>query len=120
MQVPAHDLDLCEAMVERYADHSEFGEARQKAEMQYAKDLEQIGKQYGDPHVLAMAAEALMNLHMWDYYQAMSLCVVATVALNCYGLTCLDSTGQLQPTRVLLRPSCGSQLCNLCLQYYMV
>ena len=43
--------------------------ARDAAEKEYAEGMAAIGAKTGDAGVLAMAAEALMNLSPWAYYE---------------------------------------------------
>ncbi len=54
----------------RFPEGSAERPARDEAEAAYAKAMAQIGSRLGDAAVLAMAAEAHMNLSPWDYYQA--------------------------------------------------
>ncbi len=65
------ELALAMALAfKRFPEGSAERPARDEAEAAYAKAMAQIGSRLGDAAVLAMAAEAHMNLSPWDYYQA--------------------------------------------------
>ena len=54
----------------RYTNGSELSlERALAAEEAYAAGLAELGHQWQDAGVLAMAAESYMNLFPWDYYQ---------------------------------------------------
>ena len=56
--------------IKRFPEGSAERPARDEAERAYAAAMAQIGSRLGDAALLAMAAEAHMNLSPWDYYQA--------------------------------------------------
>lgn len=62
------DLAFAEAAVLRWPQGSEYGPARDAAEKAYSAAMGKFGEENGDPAALAIAGEALMNLHPWEYY----------------------------------------------------
>ena len=69
LQLAQKELALLRAMAARFVNGSHARPLRDSVEAAYAVTLEELGHRYGDPQLLAMAAEALTNLHQWDYYQ---------------------------------------------------
>jgi len=60
---------LTAALLERY--RSEAPEDRTPLDTAYADAMRHVAKQYADdPNVLALTAEALMDLHPWDFWLA--------------------------------------------------
>ncbi|BDA50251.1 hypothetical protein COCOBI_15-3800 [Coccomyxa sp. Obi] len=65
------ELALAVAMaLKRFPEGSETGERRAAAEKDYAEALKALGTRTADAALIAMAAEAFMNLSPWDYYTA--------------------------------------------------
>ena len=58
------------AAVERFPDGSALRPARDAAEAAWARGLAAAGREFRSGALLAVAAEALMNVSPWDYYQA--------------------------------------------------
>lgn len=54
--------------LKRFPQGSETGDARAAAEREYAEALKALGTRTADAALIAMAAEAFMNLSPWDYY----------------------------------------------------
>ena len=70
VQAAKKELALAMAVAfKRFPEGSAERPARDEAEKAYADAMAQIGTRLGDAAVLAMAAEAHMNLSPWDYYQ---------------------------------------------------
>ena len=77
LQLAQKELALLRAMSARFVNGSHARPLRDSVEAAYAVTLEDLGHRYSDPQLLAMAAEALTNLHQWDYYQVrLSSCSV--------------------------------------------
>lgn len=69
-QLAKKELVLAVAMaMKRFPKGSELEPARSAAEREYAEALQAVGTKIEDAAILAMAAEAYMNLSPWDYYQ---------------------------------------------------
>eukprot|EP00884_Botryococcus_braunii_P021274 jgi/Botrbrau1/7830/Bobra.9_2s0011.1 len=64
------DLAYAKAAAIRFRDGSELNPERYNAEVAYGHALRDAGREFKDGHMLALAAEALMNTHQWDYYNA--------------------------------------------------
>ena len=69
LQLAQKELALLRAMAARFVNGSHARPLRDAVEAAFAATLEDLGHRYSDPQLLAMAAEALTNLHQWDYYQ---------------------------------------------------
>lgn len=67
----------------RFPEGSTTGDARHAAEKEYAEAMAKVGTALNDAPIMAMAAEAFMNLSPWDYYEVSSLAEGS----------CLDSEG---------------------------
>ena len=67
LQLAGKELTLAQAAVGRFPGGSTA--ARLGAEEAYALKLAEIGQAHQDAPLLAMAAESLLNLSPWDYYQ---------------------------------------------------
>ena len=67
---------LANAAVARFAAGTSM-QLRLAAEETFALKLADLGKAYQDAALMAMAAESLMNLSPWDYYQV-SICAELT------------------------------------------
>ena len=63
---------LADAAVARFAAGASM-QLRVAAEETFALKLADLGKAFQDAALMAMAAESLMNLSPWDYYQV-SMC----------------------------------------------
>ena len=61
---------MAAAAVERFPDGSALRPARDAAEAAWARALAAAGREFRSGALLAVAAEALMNVSPWDYYQA--------------------------------------------------
>lgn len=61
---------MAAAAVERFPDGSALRPARDAAEAAWARGLAAAGREFRSGALLAVAAEALMNVSPWDYYQA--------------------------------------------------
>lgn len=65
--VTPRELALIEALSHRYAE--EQGEDRSALDEAYADAMRKVAARFPeDPDVLALTAEALMNLHPWDFW----------------------------------------------------
>ena len=63
------ELALAVALaLKRFPEGTETGDARAAAEKDYAEALKALGTRTADAALIAMAAEAFMNLSPWDYY----------------------------------------------------
>jgi hypothetical protein len=70
LQLAKKELAMAAALaMKRFPEGSELEPARSAAEKEYAEAMQVIGTKTSDAAVLAMAAEAFMNLSPWDYYQ---------------------------------------------------
>ena len=56
----------------RFPEGSATGDRRHSAEKEYAEATARIGGSLNDAAIMAMAAEAFMNLSPWDYYEVSS------------------------------------------------
>ena len=69
LQLARKEAALAAAAVARFPDGSALRPARDAAEAAWARALAALGREHRDAALLAMAAEALMNVSPWDYYQ---------------------------------------------------
>lgn len=78
VQVAQRELALTHVhLTKRYANGSEASlDSQLQAETSYGEALGELGREWKDAGILALAAEAYMNLFPWDYYKArICLCV---------------------------------------------
>lgn len=69
MQQAKKELALTVAMaLKRFPEDSAVGDKRAAAEKDYAEAMQAVGARLSDSVLIAMAAEAFMNLSPWDYY----------------------------------------------------
>lgn len=54
--------------MKRFPEGSATGAKRAAAEKEYAEAMQAVGVKLSDSVLIAMAAEAFMNLSPWDYY----------------------------------------------------
>jgi len=67
------ELALAVAMaLKRFPEGTATREKRMAAEKEYAEALQAVGTRIADAALIAMAAEAFMNLSPWDYYKVTS------------------------------------------------
>ena len=69
LQLARKEAALAAAAVERFPNGSALRPARDAAERAWAQTLAALGREHADAALLAMAAEAFMNVSPWDYYQ---------------------------------------------------
>ena len=69
LQLAHKEAALAAAAVARFPDGSALRPARDAAERTWAQTLAALGRGHADAALLAMAAEAFMNVSPWDYYQ---------------------------------------------------
>lgn len=69
LQLARKEAALAAAAVARFPDGSALRPARDAAERTWAQTLAALGREHRDAALLAMAAEAFMNVLPWDYYQ---------------------------------------------------
>ncbi len=70
IQVAKKEMALAIAVAQkRFPEGSASGDRRHAAEEEYAQALAKVGGALNDAAVMAMAAEAFMNLSPWDYYE---------------------------------------------------
>ena len=73
MQVAKKELAMAIALSgKRFPEGSASGDRRHSAEKEYAEAMARIGGSLNDAAIMAMAAEAFMNLSPWDYYEVSS------------------------------------------------
>ena len=80
VQLARRELMLADAAVARFAGGRSM-QARLAAEETYALKLADLGKAFQDAGLMAMAAESLMNLSPWDYYQVRDVVGAITQSL---------------------------------------
>ncbi len=78
----------------RFPEGTAAGDARHEAESEYADALAKVGGATNDAAVMAMAAEAYMNLSPWDYYEV-TLSGVVHPSLQKGGLAATDMPEQM-------------------------
>ncbi len=70
MQLVKKEMALAIALAQkRFPEGSATGDRRHAAEEEFAQALAKLGGVLNDAVVMAMAAEAFMNLSPWDYYE---------------------------------------------------
>jgi hypothetical protein len=93
MQAAKKELAMAIALSgKRFPEGSATGDRRHSAEKEYAEAMARIGGSLNDAAIMAMAAEAFMNLSPWDYYEVSSpipLTPLNARCLNCAQITCV-------------------------------
>jgi len=74
VQVAKKELALATALAgARFPEGTAAGDRRHAAEAEYAVATAKVGIALNDAAIMAMAAEAFMNLSPWDYYEVSHL-----------------------------------------------
>ena len=93
MQAAKKELAMAIALSgKRFSEGSATGDRRHSAEKEYAEAMARIGGSLSDAAIMAMAAEAFMNLSPWDYYEVSShipLTILNARCLSCAQITCV-------------------------------
>ena len=72
VQMVKKEMALAIALAQkRFPEGSATGDRRHEAEREYADAMSKVGGATNDAAVMAMAAEAYMNLSPWDYYEVL-------------------------------------------------
>jgi hypothetical protein len=78
------------AAVARFPDGSALRPERDAAEAAWGRALAAAGREWGDAALLAVAAEAFMNVSPWDYYMARPSTGLDTLPCPCDLWSVLD------------------------------
>ncbi len=74
VQMAKKELALATALAgARFPEGTAAGDRRHAAEAEYAVATAKVGIALNDAAIMAMAAEAFMNLSPWDYYEVSHL-----------------------------------------------
>lgn len=108
-QLARKEAAAAAAAAARYCDGSAARPARDSAEEAWARALAAAGREHSDAGLLAIAAEGLMNVSPWDYYQVLpgAECTgafdVLEVSMGSVGLQCvLVVGGAWRPAQILV------------------